>query len=123
MITPTKITPLVKKEGFPRSIRIKKESEFSRVIERGTKIRGENLLVFRFKNEDTLEQKFGIKIAKGIKKAVHRNKIKRAIREVLRKNKDRFEKNEQVVVLCKSTAEGKDLRELREELENLIDEL
>ena len=107
-------------EGFPKSIRVKKESEFRQIIEKGIKKKGENLIVFRLQEAGIEGQRFGIKIGRGIKKAVLRNKIKRVIREVLRKSKDKSDKNEGVVVLCKSTAGGKDLRKLREELESLI---
>lgn len=110
----------VKKEGFPKNIRVKKESEFKRIIENGIKKKGENLIVFRLLGADKEGQKFGIKIARGIKKAVTRNKIKRVIREVLRKSKDKFDKNEGVVVVCKSSAGGVDVRKLKEELESLI---
>ena len=110
----------VRKEGFPKSIRVKKESEFKRIIEKGIKKKSENLIVFRLRCADGEGQKFGIKIARGIKKAVKRNKIKRVIREVLRRNKEKFDKNESVVVLCKRTAGEVDLYRLREELESLI---
>jgi len=110
----------VRQEGFPKSIRVKKESEFKRIIENGTKKKSENLIVFRLRCTDGEGQKFGIKIARGIKKAVKRNKIKRVIREVLRRNKEEFDKNEGVVVLCKTTAGEVDLYRLKEELESLI---
>ncbi|MCK4404477.1 MAG: ribonuclease P protein component [candidate division Zixibacteria bacterium] len=110
----------MRKEGFSKSIRVKKESEFKRIIENGTKKKSENLIVFRLQVADIEGQKFGIKIARGIKKAVRRNEIKRVIREVLRKSKEKFDTNESVVVLCKSTAGGVDLHRLKDELENLI---
>jgi len=110
----------VKKEGYPKSIRIKKESEFRQIINEGIKKRGDNLIVFRRPRGAETGRKFGIKIGKGIKKANERNKIKRIIREVLRKNKDRFAENESVVVLCMSTAAGEEPHRLREELEDLI---
>ena len=74
-------------------------------------------------------QKFGIKIARGTKGATKRNKIKRIIRETLRKNKDKFDPNEKVVVLLRSPKKGMnhavhtgeiDFGKLQEELENLI---
>lgn len=110
----------MRKESFGKSIRVKKESEFKRIIEKGSKRRGENLIIFRLLGAANEGQKFGIKIGRGIKTAVLRNKIKREIREVLRKNKDRFDKNEGVVVVCKSTTGGLNLSKLREELEWLI---
>ena len=113
-------THQAKKEGFPQKLRIKKESEFKRTLWCGVKRKGDHLIVFRLHTGAEEGLRFGIKIGKGIKKATDRNRIKRVIREVLRKSKGRFHKNENVVVLYKSTAESVDLRRLKEELESLI---
>lgn len=110
----------VRKERFPQELRIKKEAEFREIIEEGVKRGGKNLIVFRLHGADGEGQKFGIKITRGIKGAVRRNKIKRVIREVLRKNKGDFDKNENVVVVCRGTTGEVDLRRLKEELESLI---
>ena len=108
------------KEGFPTSVRVKKESEFRRIIEEGTKRNGQHLILFRLKGAEGAGQRFGIKIAKGVKGAVVRNGIKRAIREGLRKNRHRFGSDESVVVLCKSTAGEVAFHGLRQQLESLI---
>lgn len=109
-------------------MRVKKESEFNQIMRNGLKKFGENLTLFRFRSPDE-GQKFGIKISRGMKGAVKRNKIKRIIRETLRKNKDRFDPNEKVVVLVKSPTKGMnrkvhtqeiDFDRLKKELENLI---
>ena len=121
--------------GFPKKIRVKKGSEFDQIIKNGSKRFGENLVLYRLRSSDE-GQKFGIKIARGIKGAVKRNKIKRTIRETLRKNKDKFDPNEKVVVLFRSPGKGMNrtshIKEidldklkcefctLREELENSI---
>jgi ribonuclease P protein component len=110
----------VRNERFPQELRIKKEDEFREIIEGGIKRGGKNLIVFRLHGADGKGQKFGIKINRGIKGAVRRNKIKRVIREVLRKNKGDFDKNENVVVVCRGTAGEEDPRGLKEELESLI---
>lgn len=114
--------------GFPKRIRVKKESEFNQIIKRGSKKSGKNIVLYRLRSSDE-GQKFGIKITRGIKRAVERNKIKRIIRETLRKNKDKFESNEKVVVLFRSPSKGPnrtvhageiDFDRLGKELENLI---
>ncbi len=114
--------------GFPKKIRVKKESEFNQIIKNGAKKSGKDVTLFRLRSQDE-GQKFGIKISRGMKGAVKRNKIKRIIRETLRKNKDRFDPNEKVVVLVKSPTKGMnrkvhtqeiDLDRLKKELENLI---
>jgi ribonuclease P protein component len=120
MIRLPETIPKEKKEGYPKSLRVKKDSEFRQIMNEGIKKRGDNLIVFRLPRGAEVGQKFGIKIGKGIKKATERNKIKRIIREVLRKNKDRFDENESVVVLVKSAAEEINLHKLKEELVSLI---
>jgi len=114
--------------GFPKKIRVKKESEFSQIIKGGSKKVGENIILYRLRSSDE-GQKFGIKIARGTKGATKRNKIKRIIKEALRKNKDKFDPNEKVVVLFRSPNKGTnrtvhtreiDFDKLKEELENLI---
>jgi len=114
--------------GFPKKIRVKKGSEFDQIIKEGSRRFGENLVLYRLRSSDE-GQKFGIKIARGTKGAIKRNKIKRIVRETLRKNKERFDPNEKVVVLFRSPSKGKnhtvhpggiDFDKLTEDLENLI---
>jgi len=110
----------MKKEGFPQEIRVKKESEFNSIIQGAKKTSGQHLILFRLQGEDQKGPRFGIKVARGIKPAVRRNAVKRVVREVLRKNKHRFDANEAVVVLCKYTAGEREPSQLGEELERLI---
>jgi ribonuclease P protein component len=110
----------MKKEGFPGKIRIKKNSEFWAIIRKAPKKSGPHLTLFRIQGEDEPGQRFGIKVASGFKGAAERNRLKRTIREVLRKNKQEFLEDESVVVLCKVSAGTVDSRRLREELESLI---
>jgi ribonuclease P protein component len=110
----------VKKEGFPKSVHIKKESDFRQTFLHGVKKKGECLIIFRLLREDQGGLKFGIKVGRGIKNAVTRNRIKRNIREVLRKNRMVFCRNENVVVLVRPTAAETDIQKLKLELQNLI---
>ncbi len=114
--------------GFPKGIRVKKQSEFHRIIKQGSKKAGELIVLYRLPSSDE-GQRFGIKIGRGTKGAVKRNKIKRIVRETLRRNKDKFDPNEKVVVLFRSPNKGAnkmvhageiDFEKLKEELENLI---
>jgi ribonuclease P protein component len=100
----------VKPERFPKSIRVKT----------GTKEKGENLIVFRLQADDDQGQRFGIRIPGGVKNAVGRNRIKRVIREVLRKNRGRLAANEGVVVVCRASALRVDADKLKHDLQSLI---
>ena len=76
------------------------------------------MVVYRL--QGTQGQRFGIRIGRGTRSAVVRNKLKRTIREFLRKNKDSFARDESVVVVCKAPAGAVNAERLREELASLI---
>ena len=105
-------------EGFSKGVRVKKPIEFKRIMVKGAKSRGRNLVLYRL--QGTERQRFVIRIGRGTRSAVVRNKLKRTIREFLRKNKDAFARDESVVVLCKAQAEAARPERLREELAGLI---
>jgi ribonuclease P protein component len=105
-------------EGFSRSVRVKKPIEFKRIMVKGAKSRGRNLVLYRL--QGTKGRRFGIRIGRGTKSAVVRNKLKRTIREFLRKNKGELARDESVVVVCKAQAEAAYPERLREELAGLI---
>ncbi len=110
----------MKREGFPKGIRVKKESEFRAITERAQRRQGDHLILFRLVGGARQGQRFGIKAARGFEGAVQRNRVKRAIREALRRNRHRFGEDESVVVVCKRTAGQQSPVQLREELEGLI---
>ena len=108
----------MRKEGFSKSVRVKKPIEFKRIMVKGAKSRGRNLVLYRL--QGTQGQRFGIRIGRGTKSAVVRNNLKRVIREFLRKNKDQFAEDESVVVVCRAQAEAVNPQQLKEELAGLI---
>ena len=73
-----------------------------------------------YRLQGTGGQRFGIRIDRGSKDAVVRNRLKRTIREFLRKNKDWFARDERVVVVCKAPAEKLSPERLTKELTGLI---
>jgi len=105
------------KEDFGRKLRIKSDKEFEEVLKKGGKTFGKNLTIVRLKADEG--HKFGIRINRAIK-GVKRNKIKRIIREILRKNKDKFGSNEKVVVLYRSKEIDVNYQKLLDEFHSLL---
>lgn len=62
---------------------------FDEIFQKGEKIRGRYVTLFFVSSEDS---KMGVAVSRKYKKAVTRNRIKRYIREIYRKNKVWFEK-------------------------------
>lgn len=72
--------------GFHRSERVRRRAEYQRIYDRGTKVHGRFFTLFRFPNG--LETgRLGIAATRKLGGAVARNRAKRLIREVFRRNK------------------------------------
>lgn len=68
--------------------------------------------------------RFGFVVsAKVSKKAVERNKIKRQLRDVVRKNKDNIKKGFDVVVISSPALKGMKYQEIKEDLIGLFQKL
>jgi ribonuclease P protein component len=115
----------MKKEGFPKEIRIKKRSELEEIFKKGKKNIGKNLILYRLDSNEK-PQKFGVIVNRDVKGAVKRNRIKRILREIIRKNKDKFKENERVLIYYrqdpsdKSTTSRVSYQDLLSEFENLV---
>jgi ribonuclease P protein component len=113
---------MMKKEGFSKSIRIKKKKEWEEVVKKGERFFGVNLSLLRLKTEGE-KIKLGIGIRSGIKGAVKRNRIKRLLREVIRKNKDKFSPGEKVILTYRSKEVDISYQELLNEFLKLVTNL
>lgn len=91
----------MKKEGFPKSLKIKNKKEWDEVIKKGERSFTHNLLLLSLKTAEK-GNKFGITLSSALKGAVKRNRIKRVLREILRRNKDRFLPGEKVILIYRS---------------------
>ena len=72
--------------GFRPAERIRRRAEFQQVYERGTKVHSRYCTVFILPNE-RLVGRLGIAATRKLGGAVQRNRAKRLIREVFRRNK------------------------------------
>src|SRR5262249_22510987 len=72
--------------GFRPAERIRRRAEFQQVYERGTKIHSRYCTVFILPNERPIGR-LGIAATRKLGGAVQRNRAKRLIREVFRRNK------------------------------------
>lgn len=79
---------------YPKAEKLKKNTEISLLFEKGKWRTNGNLRIIILKNKPTApveSTKFGVSVSKKyFKKAVHRNRIKRLLRESYRLNKDVF---------------------------------
>jgi len=103
--------------SFPPQLRLKKPAEFKKVFAKPVKSSDTYFTLLAIKN-DLDHPRLGLAIAKkNIKKAVHRNVIKRAVRENFRIQQQRLG-NIDIVVLARREAVDAPLELLRKSLEN-----
>lgn len=79
---------------YPRAEKLKKNTEISLLFEKGKWKTSGNLRIIILKDKPTVSiesGKFGVSVSKRyFKRAVHRNRIKRLLRECYRLNKELF---------------------------------
>ena len=85
-------------QGFSKRNKIHKTSDFQRIFANGNEIRLDYINVLSFENSLNYPR-LGMTITKKrLPRAVDRNKFKRIIREIFRKNKDRIDSKDILVV-------------------------
>lgn len=107
---------------LPRENRLKKKKDFERVFRKGKGVKG-NFLVLKIleKKENKEEPRFGFIVSQKVsKKATLRNKIKRRLREAVRKNLKFLKKGIDGIFIALPGIKDKDFQKIKEEVEFLL---
>lgn len=110
---------------YPREEKLKQKNDISLLFEKGKWKTCGNLRVISFSSEEFSQHKVGVSVSKRyFKKAVHRNRIKRLLREVYRLNKaqflEKFGKNSLTMLFYVSPTLPKNYQEIEEEFLKLL---
>jgi len=76
-------------QSFKPADRIRRSSEFARIYRGGRKLTSQSFVVFVIANEHDLPR-LGITVTRKVGTAVVRNRIKRMVREIFRRNRSAF---------------------------------
>ncbi len=98
--------------SFPKTARITQADDFRDIVKQSPYAKESGVVIYYRKCDQSIFGKLGIIVAKRhLKRAVDRNRFKRVIREVYRKNKARIQKNLEIVVRLSDykALHGKDL--------------
>ena len=91
---------------LPFKCRLKKKKDFENVFKSGKGFK-EDSLYFKIKKNNLKNSRFCFVVGKNIsKKAVERNKIKRQLREIIKKNLDEIKINADCVLIVMPGAES-----------------
>jgi ribonuclease P protein component len=106
------------KEKLLASDRLKRRADFERVQGGGRKVHSARFLFLVLGREDpTAPARLGLTVTRKVANAVGRNRIKRVLREVFRKNRAYFPTGCDVVVVAKDRAVGLGYEDTRLEVE------
>ncbi|MFQ6110374.1 MAG: ribonuclease P protein component [Candidatus Aminicenantales bacterium] len=111
-----------KKNTFPSSLKIQKREEFRLIYSKGERFSSHSFSLFVL-GKGFGKGRLGITVTKKVGKAVKRNRIKRMIREIFRKNKDKFGERIDIIVHTRPEAANKSYQELEEEFLTLAKDI
>ena len=102
-----------------KEIRIKNKIEFNDIITNGKK--NSNLYFAIYNKERKMEfPRFGVALSKNFGNAVHRNRYKRILREIIRNNQKKFENKYDYIIIMKKTCMGLEYKIIENNLLTLI---
>ncbi len=109
----------MKKEGLSKKERLRYRKDFERVYRVGKRVRLPYLTVILAPNSLGV-RRMGLSVSKKLGKAVRRNKIKRILREIFRRNKHIFPEAYDIIFIPKigilDYSQNKILKDLEEAL-------
>jgi ribonuclease P protein component len=105
---------------LPKRNRLKRKKDFQKVLGKGKGLK-EDFLVFKMVRNDLPFSRFGFLVGTKIsKEAVSRNKLKRRIRELVRKRIEKIEGGYDMVFIAQPGLEKRDFWELEEILNKVF---
>jgi ribonuclease P protein component len=89
-------------QRFPRSVRLRKRPDFVRIQARGRRFRTKNLVVCWSPGPSA--GRFGLTVSRKVGNAVTRNRVKRWLREAIRRNRDQVQGQDVVLIALPSAS-------------------
>jgi ribonuclease P protein component len=120
--------PVRRRETFSRDDRLRKRREFVECYASGVRVSGRHLQLFFLPVEtappgeaSTPRPRLGISVPRRVGGAVARNRVRRRLREIFRRNRDLFgDRAGSVVVNARASAAAASYAELAEEYKTLL---
>ncbi len=94
---------------------LKKNKDFKRVYSSGKSLASPYLVLYWYTNEKQ-KNRYGFSISKKIGKAVVRNKLKRRLKEIIRKNENKIVKGYDMIVIARKPVNKLDFNKLKIDL-------
>lgn len=103
-------------EAFPPSLRVRRRVEFLRAQKSGRRQHVAHFTVIFFDRGEAGPPRLGLVTSRKIGNAVHRNGVRRRLRECFRRERARFPQGHDVVVIAREGAPALDYAAVRDEM-------
>ena len=110
-----------KRFAFPKSRRLTRPAEFELVKERGRVQRGSFLLLSVLKKDASESFRAGFVTSRALGSAAKRNRVRRRLREIVRKHQGRLERGSWLVTIARQSAARATYQQLQAEWLRLAD--
>ena len=101
-------------EGLGPEDRVRRRSEYQAIQKRGRRLHTRHFVILVLPNE-TGRRRIGVTVTKKVSSAVGRNRVKRLVREVFRRNRGLFPEGMDVVFVARSGAADLDYHRVLDE--------
>jgi ribonuclease P protein component len=105
-------------EGFPKEARLRKRRDFTDCQKRGRRVAGRWLVIFALDNA-LGRSRWGLSVPKKVGSAVVRNRVKRRLREIVRRERRKPSPPRDLCILARPEAAEASIDELSRELDAL----
>ena len=103
-------------ESFGKEERLTKTHQFKRVYNQGKSVANNLVVLYVLKKSNDQQRRVGFSVSKKIGKAVVRNKVKRRLKEVYRRHKNRLISGIDLVVIARQGIDQATYEEIKESL-------
>lgn len=93
---------------------LKKAKEFRNIYQKGKSVADKYMVIYIKKNDMNNYPRFGFSISKKVGKAVHRNRVRRLLKEITRKYQPVLLKDVDIVFIARSPIVNATLRDLED---------
>lgn len=106
--------PALPGQRFLRSARLLRRSDFVRVQGKGRRVHTPHFVILLVPN---VSQRLGVTVGRRVGGAIQRNRVKRLVREVFRRNRELFPPDCDIVLVARPGAERLDYATVKSEVE------